>query len=83
MIERVCGHSDPRSCDLACRVEAIEAFLQPRGRCAVCGGGESYWKHYDNEDWHAFVPATSRFVGVDEFEAGAARQTAGKGDEAP
>lgn len=26
-------------------VEAIEAVLQPLGRCAECGGGWAYWKH--------------------------------------
>jgi hypothetical protein len=54
---RPCGHSDPRSCDLTCRIEAIEQIIHPEGRCAVCGGGKPYWKHLDARasDWHPFT----------------------------
>lgn len=30
-------------------VERIESALHPNGRCAECGGGESYWKHLGSE----------------------------------
>lgn len=52
-LERACGHTDPRSCDINCRVEELERIVHPEGRCEVCGGGKPYWKHLDpNADGH-------------------------------
>lgn len=41
--------------DIQAAVDQIEAILHPRGRCAVCGGGEFYWKHLDEDADHRFV----------------------------
>jgi hypothetical protein len=43
--------------DIQRAVDELEAIVHPEGRCAVCGGGQPYWKHTANEtEYHPFTP---------------------------